>query len=360
MDKEEEEEEKSSSRPHTQSSRYGIPSLPSKIDHIEIWILQSEVVLFGSTSMSNENYGKALSLYNTYSHSTTSNPHLHTYYITAYHTLLTHKRSVLRVDRKVIPSSSSSTRKQKISVADILTEDEKTYTDEEIDTLKKSIPESEIGRKISACGLIGFVRFTGTFYLVVVRSKTLLGHVAGHRIYAPKTTETIRISGPSKSQSSGWFNALWQQKTPSEIAEERYLSIFQLVDMTKDFYFSYSYDLTHTLQHNLLAAAADRVANIVPENEMLEHVRSMYAWNYFLYKEFARRVSRHSKWIVYLCHGFFQQQRCMMSGSAVSLSLIARRSRHFAGTSFYFSLSLYNHKKTRQKNRNAVPEKRCE
>ena len=284
--------------------------------------------------MPNENYGKALSLsrHIFHTHSTTSISHLHMpllHDITHFHTH-SQQQSVLRVDRKAIPSSSS--RKQKISVADILTEDEKTYTDEEIETLKKNIPESEIGRKTNACGLIGFVRFTGTFYLVVVRSKTLLGHVAGHRIYAPKTTETIRISGPSKSQSSGWFNALWQQKTPSEIAEERYLSIFQLVDMTKDFYFSYSYDLTHTLQHNLLAAAADRVANIVPENEMLEHVRSMYAWNYFLYKEFARRVSRHSKWIVYLCHGFFQQQRCMMSGSAVSLSLIARRSRHFAGT----------------------------
>ena len=59
------DEKKSSSRP-TQSSRYGIPSLPPKIDHIEIWILQSKVVLFGSTSMPNENYGKVLSLNHTH------------------------------------------------------------------------------------------------------------------------------------------------------------------------------------------------------------------------------------------------------------------------------------------------------
>ena len=72
-----------------------------------------------------------------------------------------------------------------------------------------------------------------------------------------------------------------------------------------------------------------------------------YAWNYFLYKEFARRVSRHSKWIVYLCHGFFQQQRCMMSGSAVSLSLIARRSRHLRDVLLSFSQSnIFKQKKT--------------
>ena len=42
---------------NTASSRYGIPSLPSKIDRIEIWLLQSQVLLFGSTSIANENYG---------------------------------------------------------------------------------------------------------------------------------------------------------------------------------------------------------------------------------------------------------------------------------------------------------------
>ena len=95
------DEKKSSSRP-TQSSRYGIPSLPSKIDHIEIWILQSKVVLFGSTSMPNENYGKALSLtLHTYSTHTI----LHKYHTHSYHFSTTSHTSTHTLITTISPSS---------------------------------------------------------------------------------------------------------------------------------------------------------------------------------------------------------------------------------------------------------------
>lgn len=33
--------------------------------------------------------------------------------------------------------------------------------------------------------------------------------------------------------------------------EQRYVKMFQSIDLSSNFYFSYSYDLTHTLQHNM-------------------------------------------------------------------------------------------------------------
>ncbi len=33
--------------------------------------------------------------------------------------------------------------------------------------------------------------------------------------------------------------------------EQRYVKMFQAIDMSSNFYFSYSYDLTNTVQHNM-------------------------------------------------------------------------------------------------------------
>jgi hypothetical protein len=62
MEKTSKEEEEGSSKESSQNNRtrYDLPSLPSKINDIDIWILQSKVMLFGSTSIENENYGTSL------------------------------------------------------------------------------------------------------------------------------------------------------------------------------------------------------------------------------------------------------------------------------------------------------------
>jgi len=44
--------------------------------------------------------------------------------------------------------------------------------------------------------------------------------------------------------------------TQREIAEQRYVGLFQFIDLSKDFFFSYTYDLTHSLQHNMTAATS--------------------------------------------------------------------------------------------------------
>lgn len=41
-----------------------------------------------------------------------------------------------------------------------------------------------------------------------------------------------------------------------ENAEAKYLGLFQFIDLTKDFFYSYTYDLTNSLQHNMTAATS--------------------------------------------------------------------------------------------------------
>ena len=124
--------------------------------------------------------------------------------------------------------------------------------------------------------------------------------------------------------------------TQRETAEQRYVSLFQFVDLSKDFYFSYAYDLTQTLQHVMHAQAPlssqDPAADI-PPNEPSR--RSSYAWNHKLVKELRDALgSSAGRWCVTLVHGAFVQRTCALFGRSLVVTLIARRSRHFAGTRY--------------------------
>lgn len=116
--------------------------------------------------------------------------------------------------------------------------------------------------------------------------------------------------------------------TNREIAELRYQGLYQVVDLTKNFYFSYTYELTRSLQENFLAATTQPF----PPPPFKE----MYAWNYFLTREFEGCL--HSltsfQWIMPVIHGAFVQRKVNDYGRSLNIILLARRSRHFAGTRY--------------------------
>ena len=59
----------------------------------------------------------------------------------------------------------------------------------------------------------------------------------------------------------------------------------------------------------------------------------MYIWNHFLINEFQNKVKCDS-WFVEFVYGSFEQQPCLLFGEEIRLTVIARRSRHFAGTRY--------------------------
>lgn len=79
--------------------------------------------------------------------------------------------------------------------------------------------------------------------------------------------------------------------------ETKMVNTFQSVDLSKNFYFSYSYDITNTLQTNLTISPDHRKWN------------TRFMWNHHLLKpafELEEPKGR-SRWVLPLIHGFVDQ-----------------------------------------------------
>lgn len=87
-----------------------------------------------------------------------------------------------------------------------------------------------------------------SYYLILVTKRTKSAVIGMHIIYTIKDTVMIRVCEPSTKMSHP--------------LEQRYLRIFNNIDLNSNFYFSYSYDLTRTLQHNLSSPRFIGKANI--------------------------------------------------------------------------------------------------
>lgn len=68
------------------------------------------------------------------------------------------------------------------------------------------------------------------------------------------------------------------------------------MDLSKDFFFSYSYNLAQTLQ-----------SNITEKNAFESGSDTTYVWNEFLTNDF-REQTENPIWNVALVHGFFGQE----------------------------------------------------
>lgn len=75
----------------------------------------------------------------------------------------------------------------------------------------------------------------------------------------------------------------------------RYKKLLSTVDLRKDFFFSYSYNIMCNLQKNLATRKSSRVP-----------YESMFVWNEYLTREI-RSTLRSNLWTVALVHGFFEQ-----------------------------------------------------
>ncbi|KAG8490061.1 hypothetical protein CXB51_015971 [Gossypium anomalum] len=165
---------------------------------------------------------------------------------------------------------------------------------------------------VTACyGIVGFVKFLGPYYMLLIKKRRKIGSICGHNIYAITKSEMIPISN-----SPGQSNVAYSKN------EKRYKKLLCAVDLTKDFFFSYSYNVMHSLQRNLR------------KNETgLGHYETMFVWNEFLTRGIRNNLN-NTLWTVALVYGFFKQVKLSVSGRDFMFTLIARRSRHYAGTRY--------------------------
>ena len=188
---------------------------------------------------------------------------------------------------------------------------------------------------IVAEALLGMVTFfTGTSYLSLVTKAERVANIAGHVIMSVKGTALVPLF-PEYGDGDGTNH----QQSISEMAktEMRYVDLFNSVDLRKDFYFSYTYDLSSSLQKNFRSAHGDGDGDGDGDG-----YTNRFTWNFYIAHQFLEAFRREngdgdghgSAWLVPLVHGFVAQHRLQMQGQYVLLSVIARRSRHFAGTRY--------------------------
>lgn len=199
-------------------------------------------------------------------------------------------------------------------------EDPIKYTAQECNSLLKRIHEGNAhhgGLQLvcRAYGVLGCFRFTQGFYLLFVTKREYVGSICGQKVYRVAETVTIPVSASAGAKSDA--------SNPVVASERRYRKLLVGVDLTKSFFFSYTYCLAKTLQQN----------HDQPLGQHPSVFNNMFVWNSYLTRELRATTGNH-QWVVPIIHGFWQQRTVSIFGRTITIALVARRSRHFAGTRY--------------------------
>lgn len=181
-------------------------------------------------------------------------------------------------------------------------------------TIMNLIPETP--NKIICQGILGSIRLISGYYLLVVSSKLKVGTLLGNDIYRVDNFELISYV---KNE-----NKLMENENKSNEMSKRMIhSVLQ----TDYFYFSYTYDLTHSLQ---------QLNNTSPDfinQPLFNRADPKFVWNKFLIETLDSR-REFSNYMLPLLHGIISINSQKLSDKTVELALISRRSALNAGTRF--------------------------
>lgn len=208
-------------------------------------------------------------------------------------------------------------------------EDEIVYTQRETQQIVNAVDEGNRatgGLKVKHgefWGLLGFVKFTGAYYMIIVSKRSHIAVLGGHYVEKIDKTEMIQLT----------TTAAAKVKNEKHQDESRLLSIFGTVDLAKGFYYSRSYDITRTLQYNIIRernALREGFAEPLPPDH-----NDMFIWNSHLLEPAKAILKNPFDWCVAVTHGYVDQSALSIYwGRVVYITIIARRSRFFAGARY--------------------------
>ena len=207
-----------------------------------------------------------------------------------------------------------------------ITEDDIVYTKREMSQLLDAIDDGNkssggLKLKCNAWALLGFIRFTGAYYMLLVTKRSQVAMLGGHYLYQIDGTELISLTTSNSSRSK-----------PDSQEEARYIAILNNLDLTRSFYFSYSYDITGTLQVNI---CRERKAHQGGLPHSFPHdYNTMFIWNHHLLNPAIKALKEPYQWCLPVIHGYVDQAKISVYGRMVYITIMARRSRFFAGARF--------------------------
>lgn len=197
-----------------------------------------------------------------------------------------------------------------------ISEDPVVYPPQEVKSLLQRIAEGNratggLTFVAKVYGIAGCIKFLESYYLILVMKRRQIGCICGHAIYSIDESQLITIPHVSV-----------QTDVAHSKTELRYKKLLSSVDLTKDFFYSYTYPIMQSLQKNVLSIGEEGMP-----------YEDIFVWNAFLTQAIRSRC-KNTIWTIPLVHGNFKQNRLSVFGRDFSVTLISRRSRHFAGTRY--------------------------
>ncbi|KAL8575893.1 hypothetical protein ACOMHN_027291 [Nucella lapillus] len=176
------------------------------------------------------------------------------------------------------------------------------------------IPASAITKNIY--GIFGIIRLVAGAYLIVITKREKVGELRGHTIWRVADTEVHSYKRTTTH--------LTEQQT---FLNKLYLGMVESMLKTESYYFSNTFDLSHSLQ---------RLHNTSPDfNSLALHERAdqRFVWNGNVLRELTQQPEL-SRYCLPIVLGFIEVSSCQVNGKSFDYILISRRCIYRAGTRF--------------------------
>lgn len=167
-----------------------------------------------------------------------------------------------------------------------------------------------------------------SYYLILVTKRRQIGCICGHAIYSIDESQMISVPhatiqsdiANSKTELRCYFISVMlfylnnldsltvvSQKSSFSFFICRYKKLLSSVDLTKDFFYSYTYPIMQSLQRNVLSTGEEGVP-----------YDSIFVWNAYLTQPIRSRCN-NTIWTLALVHGHFKQVFVGSCGSILHL-----------------------------------------
>ncbi len=146
-----------------------------------------------------------------------------------------------------------------------LVEDQHIYSLDEINGVLATL---QAKKTCSGVGVLGFVKFVQGWYMLIIVAKRVVGLVGTHKIFAIDDSTVVPLGNVAKTEHEF-----------TRVDEARYKRLFFGMDLSS-FYFSYTYNLTSTLQKNMCLSVEHAIA---PDEK--------FCWNWYLSEPVRKSLS---------------------------------------------------------------------
>lgn len=176
------------------------------------------------------------------------------------------------------------------------------------------VPQGLQVRKV--CGILGVIKLISGYHLVVMTHRIFVGIINSQVIW--------RLAG---FDIIPFVPSLTHLSDTQKVQNSAYLAMIRQVLDTPYYYFSYTYDITHTLQR-LHSMSPDLL-----QSALYERAEARFVWNNYMLKQFYRPELR--QYCLPILLGFVSVHDVVVNGHNFQWVLISRRSIYRAGTRWF-------------------------